>query len=361
MAASNVNYFPPYWTSANSKSKRTQFYDVDAYTFKNVKAIVESTWDTDDVGRGRDARGLDHDNINVTRVQRVENKNLFRDFDHQRVEFLQISRRQNYRQISGIPPKLAKFKSAGRELGVNEYYLFHGTSYDAAMQIVEDGFNADEADPKSMFGPGIYFAEKFTKADQYSDEIYDREPEGEELTILLCRVLLGNAFKSDRKEAEPWESPPCMKCERESCSCRPQRKYDSILGAGETMMFREFVVFERDQCYPEFIITYRRVVNRGTAGQGACVIPRGHLKIIERIFAKYAGWDDSVVSILDEFCHKANIEAFYDFERKGTNATWYCVCSLDLYGFTTEGQGETKKIAKMHAAKQFWDVLTSSL
>jgi hypothetical protein len=45
-----------------------------------------------------------------------------------------------------------------------------------------------------------------------------------------------------------------------------EKKYDSVVDdAGR--LFREFVVYDGSQCYPEYLITYRRVAEKAAAAR----------------------------------------------------------------------------------------------
>ena len=82
---------------------------------------------------------------------------------------------------------------------INEVYLFHGTSIEAAKGIAETGFRIDLAGSKAgkAFGAGAYFAERSTKSDEYTT------PHAHTLGIvsethyamLLCRVCLGEMYR----------------------------------------------------------------------------------------------------------------------------------------------------------------------
>merc|ERR1712039_432054 len=130
----------------------------------------------------------------------------------------------------------------------NEVWLFHGTKPIAAELITSDDFRVDLAGTSagSLYGRGIYFGENSTKADEYSRE----DPKTGLFTMLICRVMLGQLLYSDEKLPDP------RKCE-EQCLRGP---YHSILGDRLKVRgtFREFCVFDEDQVYPSYIVSYRR-------------------------------------------------------------------------------------------------------
>jgi len=51
---------------------------------------------------------------------------------------------------------------------LNECFLFHGTNHDVKEAIIKKGFDARLGNQNALFGPGNYFAESSTKADQYA-------------------------------------------------------------------------------------------------------------------------------------------------------------------------------------------------
>eukprot|EP00931_Biecheleriopsis_adriatica_P010362 TRINITY_DN111439_c0_g1_i1.p1 TRINITY_DN111439_c0_g1~~TRINITY_DN111439_c0_g1_i1.p1 ORF type:complete len:454 (+),score=63.21 TRINITY_DN111439_c0_g1_i1:98-1363(+) len=117
------------------------------------------------------------------------------------------------------------------ESAVNETYLFHGTSGEAALGIVNFGFDASKATRASCYGPGIYFAECSSKSDEYAREDRAGLHEGH-CAMLLCRVLLGRVLHCEtefsRDTEQAWKSG----------------SYDSILGDRAKLRgtYREFVL-----------------------------------------------------------------------------------------------------------------------
>lgn len=137
---------------------------------------------------------------------------------------------------------------------INEYYLFHGTSKEITMKIIQDGLDYRVSSGKAMFGIGIYLAESSTKADQYvgCNKIN---------TIIIVRTILGNIYRT-KEPMNGKKRPPCLKCDEFHCD-HTDEKYDSVLGRfrnnGKLLNFREFVVYDRNQCYPEYLVEYERI------------------------------------------------------------------------------------------------------
>jgi len=130
---------------------------------------------------------------------------------------------------------------------VNEVFLFHGTSAAAAEKIKTHDFRVNLAGSNAgtLYGRGIYFSENSTKSDEYASPLSNGVRH-----LLLCRVTLGRVFYSDVKDTDP------RACE-DACL---KGKFHSILGDRKKCRgtFREFVVFDEEQVYTNYILTYRR-------------------------------------------------------------------------------------------------------
>eukprot|EP00747_Dinoflagellata_sp_TGD_P122417 gnl/TRDRNA2_/TRDRNA2_173623_c0_seq1.p1 gnl/TRDRNA2_/TRDRNA2_173623_c0~~gnl/TRDRNA2_/TRDRNA2_173623_c0_seq1.p1 ORF type:complete len:187 (+),score=19.97 gnl/TRDRNA2_/TRDRNA2_173623_c0_seq1:744-1304(+) len=130
----------------------------------------------------------------------------------------------------------------------NSAWLFHGTNDQAAASISRGDFRIDKAGSNAgtLYGKGIYLAESCSKSDEYTT------PNGERLRcILLCRVMLGNVNYSD--EAQPDVNQLVLSC--------VHGEFHSVLGDREKIhgTFREFIVYDHEQVYPEYILWYRRI------------------------------------------------------------------------------------------------------
>mmetsp|Transcript_7619 Transcript_7619/g.19449 ORF Transcript_7619/g.19449 Transcript_7619/m.19449 type:complete len:914 (+) Transcript_7619:103-2844(+) len=134
---------------------------------------------------------------------------------------------------------------------LNEHYLWHGTGPSEAQGIAARGFDMDQAGSSrgALFGRGLYFAESCLKADEYV-----RPDDKGCYPLILCRVTLGNVNYCDAED--PWELRETLRV-----SCRAGvGGYHSVLGDREKVRqtFREFVVFDGHQAYPEYIVWYSR-------------------------------------------------------------------------------------------------------
>lgn len=83
----------------------------------------------------------------------------------------------------------------------------------------------------------------------------------QEKKMLLVRTCLGEMYvRTDTSTQHLYARPPCLTCYDDKCidplhsSCF----YDSIVVDGG-WIFREFIVYDKHACYPEYLISYKRV------------------------------------------------------------------------------------------------------
>ena len=120
----------------------------------------------------------------------------------------------------------------------NECYLWHGTKPDVAPLIVHGGFDERVCALQGLFGAGVYFAMNSSKSDQYCTP----DPSGT-YTIFLSRVVLGKAHRTATGRAWERRAPP---------------GFDSVIGQTGPVKYRELIVYDRNQTYPEYRLSYKR-------------------------------------------------------------------------------------------------------
>jgi hypothetical protein len=130
---------------------------------------------------------------------------------------------------------------------INEFYLLHGTNPGAATAIAKTDFRVDLAggNAGTLYGLGIYFCESSCKADEFTFE----DSRGWR-PILLCRVLMANINYVE----EPFPNPAQVQ------KSVTHGEWHSVLGDREKCRgtFREYIVYDNAQVYPEWIIWYQR-------------------------------------------------------------------------------------------------------
>lgn len=140
-------------------------------------------------------------------------------------------------------------------------------------KIANHGFDERVSNLAGMFGCGIYFAENSSKSVLYahasscpqSGAVYIGQTSAcnctgvndVERVMFLCRVCVGTPHI--RLEATDKDKPLRRPPDREDTGI----PFDSVLGESAQwnksakLAFREFIVYDRRQCYPEYIITFK--------------------------------------------------------------------------------------------------------
>ncbi|CAJ1360445.1 unnamed protein product [Effrenium voratum] len=248
---------PTYWqVDHTSLSKRVQ---ETPETCDAIQELLNRTWEST-ITRDRPKEGADRavKEFQVVQVLRNENPLLWTPYCRERER---VRRRCEGKDLSGElktglcdafrqTPGYASLKAEAREV-----YLFHGTRPSAANVICSSDFRLDFAGSHAgtMYGKGLYFAEASSKADEYASEDTDGIYQGL-FCMLLCRVTLGD-----------WIYCDAVKPDAEALVRGIQQGlHDSILGDREKARgtYREFIVFDNNQVYPEYIIIYKRLASR---------------------------------------------------------------------------------------------------
>ncbi|KAL3880862.1 hypothetical protein ACJMK2_033068 [Sinanodonta woodiana] len=200
----------------------------------------------------------DCNNIKVKEVQRLENLQLFDKYaSFRHAQFPAVSKTGKLIPLEDIQastkgqPLTLKYTKRGCVLDqdiypeVNEHYLFHGTSADAVNGILKQGLDNRLAS-NGRFGNGIYCAETPAKSNQYTDQAGERK-------MFLVRAYLGEIYIHNGITYQ-FKRAPCKTCQKDRCSCG-KPLYDSIVAEG-ALPYREFILHDRYQVYPEYLITY---------------------------------------------------------------------------------------------------------
>ncbi|XP_060577021.1 protein mono-ADP-ribosyltransferase PARP14-like isoform X2 [Ruditapes philippinarum] len=271
---------PGYWTEfTDNKTLKDWRLDcddvrpkrilVDQQTFDAVKKVALETWQKQHVGQGRDAKGLDslnYSNIRITKVERIENCELFEKYALKRQDlFHQASKQGEFTRLDKVKGSSGKIMTTSSipkdsalsrdiHLEINEHYMFHGTLESVVDTIIKQGLDCRLGGASAMFGQGVYAAESSTKSDQYADPKTNRT--SGEKKMFLIRMCLGKMYVVNQPKA--FARAPCMQCYMDKCSCTDNSFFDSVVGDGG-WNFREFVVYDRTQVYPEYLISYVRV------------------------------------------------------------------------------------------------------
>ncbi|ESO06899.1 hypothetical protein HELRODRAFT_191234 [Helobdella robusta] len=289
----------------NKLDERSTLYNL-------ISCMVYDSW-SDDGTFLFDANSSSKESIKIENIYAVENVYQYKRYMTKINEFCL----QNHDKISGLSQQTRSVHT--RRITdneptllheINECYLFHGTDRSNKQAIVDQGLDFRLGSTASLFGKGIYFAESCTKAHYYAVRNNfctwqtDSTDSGSNWTdspfcIFVTRVFLGNVHCCDK--AQPFKRPPCMDASCKSDTCHQHPLCDSVLGTNsynERMqkcislrkerddimtstgvfaraaklseinenlrkhsryLFREFIVYDQSQCYPEFLVEYKKL------------------------------------------------------------------------------------------------------
>jgi len=131
-----------------------------------------------------------------------------------------------------------------------ERLLFHGSALIDKIQF--QGFDHRYANRDGMFGAGIYFAADSSKSNQYTYGFGQGCPKHRDKSCYLCerkmiyaQVALGKSFVSEQAMPKLSHPPPGFW----SVSGEP--------GITEDLKYPEYVIYNGEQAYPLYVITYR--------------------------------------------------------------------------------------------------------
>ena len=155
--------------------------------YKAIINLIHNTWDESKLfmalEHGRDAAGLKqlgYKRMRVTKIQRIENLQLYEKYSRKRKNTflkLHMKNKRNCYPIGKLPESWGQAETQSFSYGnamadevfpqVNEHFFFHGTTENMVDIICDKGFDFRLASQNAMYDPGIYGAETPTKADQY--------------------------------------------------------------------------------------------------------------------------------------------------------------------------------------------------
>lgn len=192
--------------------------------------------------------------VSSVKVWWNENPILWRQYCNKAIEMAARSAIRGS-EFSPVTPPVAKqlvdaefpacLKRESLNESLNEAFLWHGSSRAKIDSILADGFDERVSNLGGMLGGGVYFAEDSCKSGQYSEKSI---ASCRSHWFILSRVLLGRPHYTHRPVPEIRRAP--HQCD--SVVFSPA--HDSVLGH-----HREFVIYDRFQAYPEFVVEARTV------------------------------------------------------------------------------------------------------
>jgi len=252
--------YPAYWKcTGGTAGEFLDLVPVDAESFSLFQRLFDQTY-RNIWTRDRKKHNTGNPNVpkgfQVVRAARCENSKIWREYAVRRAELMQDcaeSKDGHIPEFRDVKSTMAWISGGGKYADrlapeCNEWYIFHGTQEASAMAICRNDFKMSMAggNTGTLYGRGTYFAESITKADEYA------KPNAQgEYAVLLCRALGGRVRYTDQLEPDREDLV-------RSCIEGP---FDSVLGDREKCRntYREFVFFDSENLYAEFLVLYRRI------------------------------------------------------------------------------------------------------
>ena len=198
----------------------------------------------------------------VLSVERVENLPLWKQYWHKKHELIDMHHANNI-SVKPLSPPVVRIDRTGKgggpvldpdnllEAGLNEVFLFHGTTHQVADIITHHGFDERMSNLSGLYGAGVYFANQSCKAAQYAKDSGVK-------TLIVARVTLGDAHYASVM-MQQYRRPP----ERDTrYGWKPGVTYDCVVANSGAMLHgtqahRELIVYDHRQAYPEYIVRFR--------------------------------------------------------------------------------------------------------
>lgn len=247
---------PATWSGPKDR-ERAQYWnkrvEMDPETFRELQQLLDmsykNTWTRD-----RKCTGVNvvPARFELLRALRSENYHDWRRYYLKRHHIVHELNTRHF-GLEKITPLTHWIPAVGRHKlrddTCNEWLLFHGTHGDSAESIAAGDFTLSLAGSTTgtLYGRGTYFAESITKADEYA-----QPGRNGCCCVLVCRVVGGRVLYNDEVTPD---------AQRLQNSVVNGSDYHAILGDREKCRgtFKEFVVFDADQIYVEYILEYKRV------------------------------------------------------------------------------------------------------
>ncbi|CAE7541688.1 Parp12, partial [Symbiodinium necroappetens] len=159
---------------------------------------------------------------------------------------------------SGVMTRSQSYLSCGEPMAsdVQEKILLHGTSWENADAIVMDGFDHRTC-ARGMYGDGVYFAGAACKCHQYTCQTHSGKACSckHERTLIIARVALGDAFHAS--QTRKGERRPPNRDGATGTHGSVVVNPGPIHGHhNPNQIHQEFVIFDREQAYPAFVVQY---------------------------------------------------------------------------------------------------------
>ena len=194
--------------------------------------------------RGRDGDGTGTKSAVVTKVIRIENGPLWQQYWERKQKMLKGTKEAKYKKLAA--KSMDRFRDIFSMVQVcdqvNELFLFHGTGEQSAKSIAKSGFDPSRC--SGLYGAGTYCADYSCKSMQYT-----QSTDGGERVFIICRVLMGHAYHTDKT----------LRAHKEPPEYKDGRLYESVFAEEgrankKIQKHNEYITYSKDQVYPEYLV-----------------------------------------------------------------------------------------------------------
>ncbi|TRY82845.1 hypothetical protein DNTS_022058 [Danionella cerebrum] len=226
----DVRRRPRFVSSQDVKSKTNGSQSPDSSA--SVSAEVPSYWDKSSLGSSPyKTIALPETSKEYQRVSKMFSKTLSKKIHS-------IERVQNLSLWKVFEWQKEQMKLRNGGIDVEERYLFHGTDESLVTAICDQNFDWRMCGSHgTLYGKGSYFARDSSYSDRYA-----KSRNGKTKKMFLALVLVGDFTRGNSVLVRPPQKPHSNKF------------YDSCVDSENNPAI--FVVFEKYQIYPEYIIEY---------------------------------------------------------------------------------------------------------
>jgi len=240
--------FPSYWQPPFAGPREVEL-EVGGKEFEDLRAMLAKTAER---------------KVDVVRIRRLQSPGLWPQYFLKRKAVQEVN--------EGKPEKVANMATKLLDPSCNEFQFFHGCSNSVVDKIIAGGFDERLGSLRGLFGSGIYLADNAAKSIQYTHAdtcnqvgaIYGatqctcRGQTNVVRSIFVVRGVMGTPWIRyvATDQDNPMRRPPA----------RPSGMlYDSVMGEAKKydtlarLQFREIILYDRQQCIPEYIINFKLV------------------------------------------------------------------------------------------------------
>jgi hypothetical protein len=254
---------PPHWR-LQSLSSAARVVDCTAEWRDRIQELMTGTCKPEHIGKGRDNLGLTHKGYRVVRVSRIENPLLWKRYVLQREAVVANlpAGSQKHARVNVESWRSWQKRELAQHTAANEAFFFHGTKPDIAECIKRVGFDERVCSLGGMFGAGVYLAENSSKSDEYC--VPDAKGS---CFMFVVRAAIGTPHRT-LEDMNDLRRPPCLQghTEIKGQYCIDHPRADSVFAPTTSThpgaclkRYREFIVYDGAQSYPEFLIEFKRV------------------------------------------------------------------------------------------------------